>query len=119
MAQILISESHEEVRRLLERMITRLGHEAILVRVPAAEQLQSADVLIVEPAAPLGAELARAAHTANPALPIICASVTAAPAKLTELGVVFTADLVKPFTLEQLDAAIDQSLLARQAHQSA
>lgn len=112
MAQILISESHDDVRRLLERMVARLGHEPVCVRVPAPTQLQSADVLVVEPAAPTGAVLAQAACIVNPALPLICASVTGPPPELTELGVEFAASLVKPFTSEQLGAAIDRALCA-------
>jgi hypothetical protein len=110
MARILISESHEDVRRLLARMLTRLGHEPILVTVPAPEQLLSADVLVVEPAAPVGVVLAQAAQLVNPSLPLICASVAGPPAELAELGVVFAASLVKPFTAEQLGAAINQCL---------
>jgi hypothetical protein len=112
MAQILISESHDDVRRLLERMVTRLGHEPVLVKVPVPAQLQSADVLVVEPAAPTGAVLAQAACIVNPALPLICASVTGPPPELTELGVEFAASLVKPFTIEQFGAAIDRALCA-------
>jgi DNA-binding NtrC family response regulator len=112
MAQILISESHEDVRRLLERMVTRLGHEPVSVRVPSPAQLQSADVLVVEPAAPTGVVLAQAACIVNPALPLICASVTGPPPELIELGIKFAAALVKPFTAEQLGAAIDQALCA-------
>jgi hypothetical protein len=114
MAQILISEPHDDVRRLLERMVTRLGHEPVLVRVPTPEQLVGADVLVVEPAAPTGAVLAQAACMVNPALPLICASVTGPPPELTELGVRFAGSLVKPFTAEQLGAAIDQALCASQ-----
>ena len=110
MARILVSESHEDVRRLLVRMLTRLGHEPIVVTVPAPEQLLSADVLVVEPAAPIGAVLAQAARLVNPSLPLICASVEAPPAELAELGIVFAVSLVKPFTAEQLRAAIEQSL---------
>ncbi|MGH2910855.1 MAG: hypothetical protein ACRDJ3_00095 [Solirubrobacteraceae bacterium] len=113
MARILISESHEDVRRLLERMVTRLGHEPILARVPAPEQLQSADVLVVEPAAATGAVLAQAACIVNPRLPMICASVAAPPSELLELGVEFAAALVKPFTANQLDDAIRKALCAR------
>jgi CheY-like chemotaxis protein len=112
MAQILISESHDDVRRLLERMVTRLGHEPVFVKVPAPAQLQSADVLVVEPAAPTGAVLAQAACIVNPTLPLICASVTGPPPELAELGVEFAACLVKPFTIEQLGAGIDQALCA-------
>jgi CheY-like chemotaxis protein len=110
MARILISESHEDVRRLLVRMLTRLGHEPVVVTMPAPEQLLGADVLMVEPAAPIGAVLAQAARLVNPSLPLICASVAAPPAELAELGVVFAAVLVKPFTSAQMDAAIRRSL---------
>jgi DNA-binding NtrC family response regulator len=114
MAQILISESQNDVRRLLERMVTRLGHEPVFARVPASAQLQSADVLVVEPSAPTGAVLAQTACIVNPALPLICASVTGPPPELAELGVEFAASLVKPFTAEQLGAAIDRALSARE-----
>jgi CheY-like chemotaxis protein len=113
MAQILISEPHDEVRRMLQRMVTRLGHEPILVKIPAPAQLQSADLLMVEPAAPTGAVLAQAACIVNPALPIVCASVTAPAPELEELGVSFAAAVVKPFTAEQLGAAIEQALRGR------
>jgi hypothetical protein len=93
-------------------MVTRLGHEPVCVRVPSPAQLQSADVLVVEPAAPTGVVLAQAACIVNPSLPLICASVTGPPSELTELGVQFAAGLVKPFTAEQLGAAIDQALCA-------
>jgi hypothetical protein len=111
MARILIGETQIDVRRLLERMVTRLGHEPVVMRVPGPRDLTSADVFVVEPAAPIGAVLALAASIANPALPIVCASVDAPPPELAELGVVFAASLVKPFTLEQLGAAIEQALL--------
>jgi CheY-like chemotaxis protein len=120
MPRILISEPHDDVRRLLERMVTRLGHEPILVRVAACEQaapeqLQSADVLVVEPAAPTGVLLAQAARIVNPALPLICASVEAPPTELADLGVVFAATLLKPFTAQQLGDAIEAALHAQRA----
>jgi Nucleotidyl transferase AbiEii toxin, Type IV TA system len=119
MAAILISEPHDAVRRLLERMVTRLGHEPIVARIPGAEDLASAEVFLVEPAAPAGEVLALAASIAHPSLPIVCASVIGPPPELSRLGVVFAASLVKPFTLEQLKDAVDQALLTREAHQNA
>jgi hypothetical protein len=110
MAQILISEPHDQVRRMLERMVARLGHEPILAGFPAPKELQRADLLIVEPAAPAGAVLAQAARIVNPRLPLVCASVTAPAPELEELGIVFAAAVVKPFTAAQLGAAIDQAL---------
>jgi DNA-binding NtrC family response regulator len=116
MARILISEPHDDVRRLLERMVTRLGHEPIAARAPTPQQLTSADVFLLEPAAPIGAVLAQAAHLIDPTLALICASVTAPPPELAELGISFTTTLVKPFTLAQLGAAIERALRTRRAH---
>ena len=116
MARILISESHDEVRRLLEHMVTRLGHEPLVVKVTIPQQLTYADVLVVEPATPVGAVHAQAMCIVNPSLSIICASITAPPPELAELGVVFAASLVKPFTLEQLGSAIEKALLAGSAN---
>jgi DNA-binding NtrC family response regulator len=113
MARILISEPHDDVRRLLERMVTRLGHEPIIVRVAASEQLQSADVLVVEPAAATGVVLAQAARIVNPMLPLICASVDSPPPELVDLGVVFAATLLKPFAAQQLGDAIEGALQAQ------
>jgi hypothetical protein len=90
-------------------MVQRLGHEPIAVRAPSPEQLRSADVFVVEPAAPIGRVLAQAAHLIDPSLPIICASVAAAPPELAELGIVFAAVLIKPFTLGQLNVAIGEA----------
>ncbi len=116
MARILISEPHADVRRLLERMVSRLGHEPVVARAACAEQLLGAEVLLLEPASPVGVALAQAASIALPSLPIVCASVTAPPPELAEVGVEFAATLVKPFTMEQLGAAIQRALRLRGQH---
>jgi DNA-binding NtrC family response regulator len=113
MAQILICESHDAVRRLLGRMVARMGHEPVAVRVPGPEDLRNADVFVLEPAAPIGATMAQAASVIDPALPLICVSVAEPPTELSELGVVFSASLVKPFSAEQLSDAIERALSAR------
>jgi CheY-like chemotaxis protein len=116
MARILISESHDDMRRLLERMVRTLGHDPLAPMVPAPEQLTGADVFVIEPAAPVGAVLAQAATIAVPSLPLVCASVSLPSPALVQLGVVFTACLVKPFTIEELGAAIEEALLRPRAH---
>jgi CheY-like chemotaxis protein len=113
MARILICESHDSVRQLLERMVARLGHEPVAVRVPGPEELTSAEVFVLEPAAPVGATMAQAASIIDPSLPLISASVAEPPAEFGALGVVFAASLVKPFTLEQLSEAIERALRTR------
>lgn len=113
MARVLINEPHDDVRRLLERMILRLGHEPIAVVTPTPQQLMGADVFVLEPAAPIGGVLAQAARLIDPAMPLVCVSVEPPPAELADLGVVFAASVLKPFTLAQLREALDQALTAR------
>lgn len=95
---------------MLERMLTRLGHEPLAATMPTPQQLMSADALVVEPSAPVGAVLALAARVANPSLPLICVSVAAVDPELEQLGVSFAASLLKPFTARQLGCAIDVEL---------
>jgi DNA-binding response OmpR family regulator len=95
---------------MLERMVDRLGHKAIVSHTPTPAQLRSVDVMLLEPAAEGGARLARTARAANPPLPIICASVAAPPVELAALGNGFAGALVKPFTAAQLDAEIRRAL---------
>jgi DNA-binding response OmpR family regulator len=113
MARVLISEPHEDVRRLLGRMLEHLGHEPVVYVALRPGQLMSIDALIVEPAAPAGIVLVQAAQIVAPSLSIICASVDAPPAELTELGIEFAACLVKPFAIGQLAAAIDRALASQ------
>lgn len=116
MARILISEPRDDVRQLLKRMVSSLGHQPLLATTPASRHLREVDVLVIEPAAPLGAVLARAARITTPSLPLICASVTVPAPNLAEFGVVFSATLIKPFTTVELGDAIDKALRARETH---
>ncbi|HEY8304236.1 MAG TPA: hypothetical protein VIG42_06575 [Solirubrobacteraceae bacterium] len=102
----MISEPHADVRRMLERMVKRLGDAPMVADRPTPAQLRSVDALLVETAAPSGAMLAQLARAANPSVRIVCTSVTAPPAELTALGLHFSAVLVKPFTVEQLEHAL-------------
>lgn len=110
MARILLSESSGDLERLLARMIARLGHEPVTVEVLDPALLRGADALVVEPVTTAGALVALGASLANPALPIVCASVAPPPAELVEMGVVFAAALMKPFTVQQLGDAIAAAL---------
>jgi hypothetical protein len=106
MARILISEPHEDVRNLLCRMVTDLGHEALVMDVPTPERFLQADLFLVEPAAPIGAVLAKAAHLIRPGLPIVFVSVEPPP----ELDIEPAGHVMKPFTATQLSDAIDRAL---------
>lgn len=92
---------------MLEQMVLRLGHRPIPVERPTPAQLRSADMLLVETAAPQGVSLARTARAANPSLAIVRASVeSSAPG--FENG--FADSLVKPFGKEDLAEAIEHAL---------
>jgi hypothetical protein len=101
------------VRQMLERMVESLGYEPVIAELTAQEQLASADMLLVEPVAPLGVTLAQAAHFAEPPVPIVCASLMAPPAAFAELGIELAGALRKPFSSQQLDAAIMRALSSR------
>lgn len=107
MRRIMVSEPHPDVRLLLERMVARQGDRPMLPDKPTPAQLRSLDVLLVEPAAPAGAMLAQLARAANPSLAIVCESVTAPSPELAQL-VDFAAVLIKPFTAQQLERAIER-----------
>jgi CheY-like chemotaxis protein len=115
MRRILISEPHPTVRRMLERMVSSLGHEPVVVSddPPTPARLRSADVLLIEPADPAGSSLARTARAANPAVAIVYAGIAAPAAELTRLSPNLAASLAKPFTIEQLDAALQQAIAHR------
>jgi len=109
MARIVISEPHTDVRTLIARMVLQLGHEPILLDAPTPEQFLGADLFLVEPAAPIGAILAKAAKLIRPEMPIVFVSVEPPP----ELDVEPVAHIMKPFTTAQLREAIDCALTPR------
>lgn len=74
--------------------------------VPTPERFMRADAFLVEPAAPIGAVLAKAAHLIRPELPIVFVSVEPPP----ELDVQPAGHVMKPFTAVQLRDAIDRAL---------
>jgi DNA-binding NtrC family response regulator len=115
MARVLISESHVKVSRLLQRMVRELGHEArVADATPTAEDLAGTGLLIVEPADPRCALLAKTVQTLDPGLPILCVSVLDS----SQVDMAFCAFLSKPFTFEQLAAAIEQALAQSAAGQA-
>jgi DNA-binding NtrC family response regulator len=107
MARVLISESHIEVRRLLQRMVRELGHDPQVADAPpTTEDLEGVGLLIVEPADPKGALLAKTVQTLDPGLPILGVSVLDA----SQVDIAFHEFICKPFTFEQLASAVEQAL---------
>ncbi len=107
MASILLSEADPDVRRLLVVLLARIGHAAIVLG-GGTEVPPPADLLLLEPASQPYLEQALIARELDPSLPIVCVSVLPAEARFLTLGPL--AYLEKPFTLEELDAAIEAAL---------
>jgi hypothetical protein len=100
-ARILIVEPHAEVRELLERVVGRLGHEAVPAQAGGLD-LSSVDACVLEPAASAGDEAAHALAQAG--IPTVCVSIWPPSAGLHELDPV--AYLLKPFALDDLERAL-------------
>lgn len=107
MASILLSEADPDVRRLLVVLLERLGHETIVLE-GGAQALPSADLMVLEPAAPSRLEQAREIRAQKPDMPVVCVSVLPAEARFLALGPL--AHLTKPFTFAQLDDTIEAAL---------
>lgn len=108
----MISEPHPGIRLMLKRMVARLGHEPFTAGPrPTPARLRSADVLLLEPAAPFGVSLARTARAANPGVAIVCAGIAAPLVELSHLEPNLAAILGRPLRIEQLDGAIRRALV--------
>jgi len=112
MARVLLSESDPDVRRLLELLLERLGHEVVTLAGPTAPP--EADLMLLEPASSAGLDHARLARTHQPELPIICVSVLPEDADFLELGPL--EYLAKPFALVELRSAVDEVLSLARPH---
>jgi len=110
-ARILIAEPYPEVRELLGLIVKRLGHTPVVRR--AGEALRDVDLIVAEPAAPGSLELAQALRAAQPGLPIVVVSFLPQPPTWTALEP--AAYVLKPFTVVQLEAAVEGALPARQS----
>jgi len=110
MARILISEPRGDVREMLAKMLTRLGHEPILARVPMPEHFAGVELFLVETAGALGVTRVQAARHAAPQLPIVGMSGETPPEDLRELGIELDGWLSKPFSAEQLGEVIARVL---------
>jgi hypothetical protein len=97
----LIVEPHAEVRELLERVIVRLGHEAVPSQ-PGELDLKEIDACLLEPAATCGDAVTRMLAAA--AVPTVCVSIWPPSDELQELEPV--AYLLKPFSLGDLERAL-------------
>lgn len=106
-ASVLVSEVDPDVRRLLVRLVERLGHQASVLQADVVVPPR-ADVLIVDPISRTSVEHARLVRAFYPEVPVLC--LNPLPDDAGFLGHGPTAFLPKPFAPEQLAAALDAVL---------
>jgi CheY-like chemotaxis protein len=107
MARILVAEPDPDALALIERAISGSGHEAVLYR-PGSE-LPVVDVMLFEPG--MGQRviaLARVLASASPPVPIVVVSIQPPELAVHELRPV--AYVLKPFSLEELRAAVEKAV---------
>jgi len=89
-------------------LLTRLGHEAIVLGGGEDDVPPPADLLLLEPASTECVEQAWLVRLFRPDIPVICLGALPDDAWFLTLGPI--SYLTKPFTLDQLDAVIDRAL---------
>jgi DNA-binding response OmpR family regulator len=106
MASILLLEGDPDVRRLLLIVLAELGHTAGVLET-GADIPQGTDVLILDPMSPPHLAQARGAREQVPGLPVVCVSFLREPGSLGDGRLVH---LQKPFTADELAAAVEDAL---------
>ena len=106
MAKIGIWEPDPEVRTILVRAATRLGHDPLPADV--AIPRDGLDLVLVEPADGRSRETVARLADADVHLRIICVSIH--PPELPSLPFKTVSYLLKPFALADLQNAIEQAL---------
>lgn len=109
----MVTEPHCEVRELLERVVTRLGHEPVNADVRAEDDFPDADVLLLEPAPPEALAFAQALRRSRPEIPIVCASICPPSPDMMALDPVVY--LLKPFALAELERALETAIASAHA----
>lgn len=110
MATVMVTDEHDEVQRLLSHMVARVGHAPVLWTAAQSDVLHGFEALLVEPAFPGCFRYAQAVRNERPELPIICVSIYPPTPDVRALGCV--VHLLKPFSLSELESALEQALLA-------
>jgi DNA-binding response OmpR family regulator len=105
-ARILIAEPHPDVRTLLELVVRRLGHEAIVGGGDDELDLSEVDAGVIEPGEGSGLPVARRLRALG--RPVVFTSIF--PADDETLGLEPAAYLVKPFALHKLESALAAAL---------
>jgi DNA-binding response OmpR family regulator len=97
MRRVLIAESDDDVRDLLELTVRRLGYEAV-----PADECTGVDAILVEPASAVGRSVLKRFGANAP--PVICLSIYPREEALDHAASI--AYLVKPASATQIAAAL-------------
>jgi CheY-like chemotaxis protein len=100
-ARILLFETHGDIRTLLEIVVARLGHEAVVSGLHG-DDLSNIDAGVIDLGEGDGLSLAR--HLRQRGIPVIFTSIYPESSETLELGP--TAYLLKPFPLYSLEKAL-------------
>lgn len=107
MARILIVEPHSDIRSLLQIVIARLGHDAVVHDGNGNDNgVGDVDAAVIEPGE--GTGLALAQRLRGLGVPVVFTSIFPAEDDALRLGP--TAYLVKPFALYALENALAAAL---------
>ena len=110
MARILVAEPDPDALALIQRAIAGSGHETVLYR-PGSE-LPEVDVMVFEPG--MGQRvvaLAKVLATASPPVAVVVVSIQPPELSVHELRPV--AYVLKPFSLDELRAAVEKAVRVR------
>ncbi len=110
MARILVAEPDPDALALIQRAIAASGHEIVLYR-PGSE-LPEVDVMVFEPS--MGQRvvaLAKVLATASPPVAVVVVSIQPPELAVHELRPV--AYVLKPFSLDELRAAVEKAVRVR------
>jgi DNA-binding response OmpR family regulator len=104
MGRVLILEPDAEVRELIRRVVSRLGHEPLAPARMPAHIPAALDAVVLEPAWEPALELARRLREGDPKLPVVFESIEPWTPEFESLRPL--RYLVKPFGLRELEEAI-------------
>jgi hypothetical protein len=104
MGRVLILEPDAEVRELIRRVVSRLGHEPLAPARMPAHIPAALDAVVLEPAWAPALELARRLLEGDPKLPVVFESIEPWIPEFDSLRPL--RYLVKPFGLRELEEAI-------------
>ena len=110
MARVLVAEPDPDALALIQHAIVAAGHETVLYR-PGSE-LPEVDVMVFEPG--MGQRvvaLAKVLATASPPVAVVVVSIQPPELAVHELRPV--AYVLKPFSLDELRAAVEKAVRVR------